>query len=58
MLDKPCNCQSERNFDKTLNKILEFNRRASENFYQNSMTIVTNKEVYDMFEKLKHERNV
>ena len=55
MLDNLCNCQCERNFDKALNKILEHNRRVSENFYQNSMTIVTNKKVYDEIEKAKLE---
>ena len=31
------------------------NRRASENFYQNSMTILINKKVYDEIEKAKLE---
>lgn len=52
MLDNIYKFQSERNLGKVLKKLLELDNRNSENFYQNSMTIVTNKEVYDEIEKL------
>lgn len=53
MLDNIYKFQSERNLGKVLKKLLELDNRNSENFYQNSMTIVTNKNAYDEIEKSK-----
>lgn len=55
MLDNIYKFQSERNLGKVLKKLLELDKRNAENFYQNSMTIVTNKKVYGEIEKAKLE---
>lgn len=53
MLDNIHKYLCERKFNKILNKFLEHDNRNAENFYQNSMTIITNKKVYDEIEKAK-----